>query len=336
MTLAKVSIVVAVYNVREYVSRCVASLLDQSYKNIEIIVVDDGSTDGSAEACDALGATDSRVVVVHKENGGLSSARNYGLKLATGRYAVFVDGDDVVSADFVRVLMKSAALNCNAVVSSGLSRIPRQDADLIPKVPESYSVLHLSSSQAIGQLLMQGSISESACAKLMNIDLWKKHPFPEGRVYEDLSIMAMVLGDADDVAVVDMPLYGQVYRPGSITRKRYITSDQYIDAYLAVKDTCDFVQNRYGSTFENELVAFKSLRYSRLVRLFNDVDSPSTQCSAIRRSILDYLRAEYQTILSSDVVSPTAKVKTALIVRFPRLYEFLYKINEAAKKAGLK
>ena len=94
-----VSIVVPVYNIKDYVTECVGSLLSQTYFDLEIILIDDGSTDGSAEVCDSLGKRDSRIKVFHKANGGLSSARNFGLSRASGKYTVFVDGDDVVSKD---------------------------------------------------------------------------------------------------------------------------------------------------------------------------------------------------------------------------------------------
>ena len=99
-----ISIIVPVYNVKDYLKKCVDSILKQSYNNIEVILVDDGSTDGSSIICDELKAMDSRVLVIHKENGGLSDARNCGVKEAKGKYVCFVDSDDFVDKDFVKIL----------------------------------------------------------------------------------------------------------------------------------------------------------------------------------------------------------------------------------------
>ena len=99
-----VSIIVPVYNVKPYLNRCVDSLLGQSYQNMELLLVDDGSTDGSETLCDEYAAQDARVRVLHKKNGGLSDARNAGMKVATGDLITFVDSDDYISKDFIEIL----------------------------------------------------------------------------------------------------------------------------------------------------------------------------------------------------------------------------------------
>ncbi|HNQ06290.1 MAG TPA: glycosyltransferase, partial [Tetrasphaera sp.] len=101
----RVSVIVPVYNVRNFVVECLASITSQTHRNLQIIVVDDGSTDGSGETCDQLGASDPRIEVIHQANAGLSGARNTGLDRATGGYVTLVDGDDLVAPDFVATLL---------------------------------------------------------------------------------------------------------------------------------------------------------------------------------------------------------------------------------------
>lgn len=331
-----VSIVVPVYNIKDYVTECVGSLLSQTYFDLEIILIDDGSTDGSAEVCDSLGKRDSRIKVFHKANGGLSSARNFGLSRASGKYTVFVDGDDVVSKDFVSTLMRAMSDGPDSVSIVGLASVARQDCKLIKDSGEGCVVSHLSPRQAIVQLLIQGLISEYACAKMMDTALWKKHPFPEGRVYEDLSVMLMVLDNARDVAVVDKDLYGQVFRPGSITRTKSISCKQYQDAMLAIDENIAYIHKHYGSELENELTAFTTLRYMKLVRLYNDVMSPDTRCNSIRERSRSYLQDSLSLIRRCDALTKIAKLKVELILKFPEAYEILYQLNEARKAKGVR
>ena len=103
-----ISVIVPVYNVKEYLVECVDSIIRQSYKNLEIILIDDGSTDGSSELCDVLGKKDQRIVVVHKINGGLSDARNAGMKIAKGMFWTFVDSDDTIEKDMIEILYQNA------------------------------------------------------------------------------------------------------------------------------------------------------------------------------------------------------------------------------------
>ena len=104
-----ITVIIPVYNVKKYLKRCVNGVLAQTYKNLEVILVDDGSTDGCAELCDELFKTDKRVVVFHKQNGGLSSARNYGVRAANGKYITFVDSDDTIDEDYVETLYNSSS-----------------------------------------------------------------------------------------------------------------------------------------------------------------------------------------------------------------------------------
>ena len=99
-----ISVIIPIYNLEQYIERCVRSVMAQSYKNLQIILVDDGSSDGSGAVCDALAQQDSRIKVIHKPNGGVSDARNFGVKAASGQFISFVDGDDYVHPEFIATL----------------------------------------------------------------------------------------------------------------------------------------------------------------------------------------------------------------------------------------
>ena len=111
----KVSIIVPVYNVEKYIEKCLNSLISQSYRNIEIILIDDGSKDNSGKICDKYKKKDPRIKVIHKENAGVSEARNSGIQKATGKYLCFVDADDFVMNDYIKYLHKLIAINCSDI-----------------------------------------------------------------------------------------------------------------------------------------------------------------------------------------------------------------------------
>ena len=121
--MKKISVIIPVYNVEQYLERCVKSVINQTYKNIEIILVDDSSTDSSLEVCNKLAQKDSRIKVIHKENGGLSSARNVGLDVAKGKYITFIDSDDVPEVTWAEKLYNAAKANDADIAFSGYDRV---------------------------------------------------------------------------------------------------------------------------------------------------------------------------------------------------------------------
>lgn len=218
-----VSVIVPVYNVKSYLQECFDSICRQSYRNIEIILVDDGSIDGSGELCDVLATKDDRTTVLHKENGGLSDARNAGLCIAQGDWVSFIDSDDYVSPIFIEVLL-------NAVLQTGcgMSVIPFgkpfndgascelvDNPDLIP------SAVTMDSYDVQRRMLYQ-SLDTGAQWRLYSAASLGPDPFPVGLYYEDLASVYKTIHKLDKVAVVDCRgLYAYRMRGDSIIRQDY-------------------------------------------------------------------------------------------------------------------
>lgn len=201
-----VSVIVPVYNIEKYVRKCLDSLTSQSYENIEIIVVDDGSTDGSGEICDEIASKDKRVEVFHKKNGGLSSARNYGIKKAKGEYVCLVDGDDYVKRDFAKIMMEGMDRGDVDIVVCGYNaEIPKAGV--------------MSGKEATIRLLtQQENVDIIAWNKMYRRCLFDKIQYPEGQNYEDSLTTYKLLAEARNVAYVAESLYVYVERGGSITK----------------------------------------------------------------------------------------------------------------------
>lgn len=205
-----VSVIVPVYNVKPYLRECFDSICRQSYRNIEIILVDDGSTDGSGELCDVLAASDDRTTVLHKENGGLSDARNAGLRIAQGDWISFVDSDDYISPVFIEVLF-NACRDTGCQISAVPFGKPFNDGDACPLVESLDPV-------APAKALPSPDVQWRLYAKApLGID-----PFPKGLYYEDLASVYKIIHKVDSVAVVDCrELYAYRMRSNSIIRQEY-------------------------------------------------------------------------------------------------------------------
>ena len=178
-----VSVIVPIYNVEFYLNKCVDSILNQSYKNIEVVLVDDESPDSCGKMCDDYAALDGRIKVVHKKNGGLSDARNAGMKAATGDLITFVDSDDYISEDFVKILFEAMSENNADIAIANMKRTSRRDDK---NTVTDWKVSNYKSEDAQVCMLYGTPFGTSACGKLFKRKLFEGIEFPYGKFSEDL------------------------------------------------------------------------------------------------------------------------------------------------------
>lgn len=209
-----VSIIVPVYNIRQYLSHCVQSLLAQTCQEIEILLVDDGSTDGSGKLCDSLAASDRRIISIHKENGGLSDARNAGLDRARGQWILFVDGDDYLAPDAVELVLKQAQEDVD-FVQFLYQETP--DTAWLPEPGQPADAQVCTDNGAMWHRLYElGGVAASSCTKLWNASLFANSRFQKGILHEDEELLNRVLPTCKKVVYTQLVLYGYVFRQGSI------------------------------------------------------------------------------------------------------------------------
>lgn len=241
-----ISVIVPVYNVEPYLAECLDSVIAQSYKHIEIILVDDGSTDQSGQLCDQYAGRDPRITVIHKKNGGLSEARNVGIDRARGEYLAFVDSDDAVAPDFLEVLY---------------TRLTGNGADLAMCHYEMFTTSY-------GDTLKTGTATIFDRAEIFRVfyqfdvifvitwnKLYKKElfnglRFPVGKKHEDEFMVHHILNRCSRAVLTDLPLYKYRQRPGSIT-SRY-TLQRYLDTKDAMADRIRFAKRHNLKKFKNE------------------------------------------------------------------------------------
>ena len=225
-----ISVIIPVYNVEKYLIRCVDSVVNQTYKNLEIILVNDGSTDSSGILCDKLAKNDARIKVIHKENGGLSDARNIGQQESKGVYIIFVDSDDYVHVDMINSLYEQIT-NENADVSMcGVMNVYLNSQN--PQCADTELYFTCEKKEFLKEYLIGERIPGSICNKLLKRSVANKLKFPVGKIYEDAFYHYDLISVAEKFVVNTKPYYYYYHRGGSITTKPFKNKDLvYIDIY---------------------------------------------------------------------------------------------------------
>lgn len=224
----KISVIVPVYNIAPYLAQCIESLCGQTFSKVEIILVDDGSTDESGKICDEFAKKDSRILVIHKENGGLSSARNAGLAVASGKYIGFVDGDDFVSCGMYQELYKIAESYESEIVCCQFQTF---NNDIPEKVEDSKTVTVLDTKQAVKKFFLR-QITESVCDKLFSRKLFDDLYFPEGEINEDTFVVITLILRSRQMVFFEKKLYYYRKRSGSITRSGYSEKFRVVNRHI--------------------------------------------------------------------------------------------------------
>lgn len=221
------SVVVPVYNVEKYLDRCIKSIINQTYKNLEIILVDDGSKDNSGIICDKYASKDKRIKVVHKENEGLSEARNTGIRLSKGQYITFVDSDDYIDKRMYEILISDLEKYEVDIATCDYLRI----VDYRKKAEISNEVLIYSKNKAISKILKNEDYKDYAWNKIYKKELFDDVLYPKGRIQEDVATTYKLILKANKVSYNKSKLYFYLKRRGSIIDSWNIKND--IDLYIS-------------------------------------------------------------------------------------------------------
>ncbi|WP_049960279.1 glycosyltransferase [Pseudobutyrivibrio sp. LB2011] len=250
---AFISVIVPVYNVEKYISDCIDSLINQSYKNLEIIIVDDGSTDSSGQICEKMALLDERINVYHKKNGGLSDARNYGMQKATGEFLAFIDSDDIVDRSFFFDLMTLQVENNADIVSSALIEFStKEEIPIFENAKGNVVVLNAD------EILKEYFIPKTArlyhglCMKIYKKKLFNGLLFEKGKLHEDLYITYKLLDRCQKLVYLDKPLY--YYRRNNTSICNTYGVKNFRDECNALFGIRDYFSNKYESDVRTFIV----------------------------------------------------------------------------------
>ena len=311
----KVSIVVPVYNVEDCLSYCVDSLRQQTYKNIEIILVDDGSTDSSGEICDQYAREDDRIKVLHIENGGLSNARNTGVKESSTDWIVFIDSDDYYDHRAIEYLVKLRDKYRVDLVATPVIEVRNyENSDFLGDFREKYSG-KLDRRTALEQMFYGNYVGTHSGGKLYKKEILLRFPYPNGMLYEDLSLAYEHIASCENIAVSDLNLYKYYRRLGSIVNSKY--SDRLLDFYKAMEWNRSYIERDYPN--DKEMRRALNVRY-----VFNGLHVVHAMLSSDMYLDVNKIRKEYTRYFNDIIPNPNItgknKVKYLLLLLSPRLY----------------
>lgn len=240
-----ISVIVPVFKVEQYLDRCVESIVNQTYKNLEIILVDDGSPDNCPQMCDAWAEKDNRIKVIHKPNGGLSDARNAGMAVAVGEYIAFTDSDDWVDSRYIELLY-CGIKQCGATLSAcGVSEV--YSMDKCKDIVENVDVSCWDAEGALSTLLRGQTFKAVAWNKLYHRSLLEGMTFPVGKLHEDEFFTYLVIDKCEKLAFVNCDLYYYFQRENSIMST---VSSKHIDALEAGALRLDFLKEKYPRLYK--------------------------------------------------------------------------------------
>lgn len=214
-----ISVIVPIYNVEDYLDRCVESIINQTYKNLEIILVNDGSPDNCPQMCDDYAKKDSRIKVVHKKNGGLSDARNAGMKVATGEYVSFIDSDDYISLDFYETLLQTMVDNNSDIVECSVVKF--YENSNFDKYNDNLKVTNYDTLYALDGLINENPFKQHVWNKLYKSSVALDIPYAVGKLNEDEFWTYQVFGKAKKVTRINKTMYYYFQRGSSIMGNGY-------------------------------------------------------------------------------------------------------------------
>ncbi|MBS4829112.1 MAG: glycosyltransferase family 2 protein [Firmicutes bacterium] len=311
-----ISVIVPVYNIMDCLERCVKSICAQTWENLEILLVDDGSTDGTGALCDQLAKKDGRIRVFHKENGGSSSARNLGIREAKGEWLGFVDSDDWIEPQMYERLLGAALLSGASIAQASRDEIDEEGTRRPDVCAPPKEELTRSAEEFLRTLLLhEGDCS--FCTKLVKRELFAGRAFPEGKLNEDFYLLVELLGTGAAVRIVPEQLYHVFYRMGSNTRRK--DKREFSRVFVDIVDNADFIEELVGKTYpalQKEAVRFGL--FQRLDYLLHIPVAMMTRTDAFYRNVKRYLRAHVKDTVMNPYLTRKNKIYLLLLTAAPK------------------
>ena len=308
----KISVIVPVYNVEQYLERCVDSIINQTYKNLEIILVNDGSTDNSGQLCDELAKKDDRIRVIHKKNGGLSDARNVGIDEAEAELVGFIDSDDYIDEDMYEVL-----INNLKAANADLSMCGHYD--VYNNVPESQvsdkKTWELSPQEAIKMVMEAKILSVTAVNKLYKKSLFSELKFEIGKIAEDAFIMIKLLDKCNKIVATNEKKYYYVHRENSITTQKF--SLKFLNVIEAYEQNKEIILEKYPELKEVAQMRMNWAYFYVLDRLLLDKEYNDKK---LENKLISYLKDHSKGILTDSLFTKGRKIGFVALLLNRNLY----------------
>lgn len=312
MMQEKISIIVPVYNVEAYLERCVESILKQTYTNLEILLVNDGSTDKSGELCDKLALRDHRIRVIHKENGGLSDARNRGIDEASSNLIGFIDSDDYIDEDMYETLYRQ-------MVASKADLSMCGHYDVYHQIPEKQvaeiKTWELMPEEAIKMVMEAKILSVTAVNKLYKKALFEQLRFRIGKIAEDAFIMVDLIHQCSKIVATNEKKYYYVHRENSITTQKF--SLKFLNVIEAYEQNAKIISENYPDLYDVAIMRLNWAYFYVLDRLLVDNDFKD---KVLEDRLISYLKKNKKSILMDSRFTRARKMSFLALCLSRKLY----------------
>ncbi len=314
-----ISVIVPIYNVKNFLPICINSLIGQTYKNLEILLIDDGSNDGSENIADEYSKKYSNIYSFHKQNGGLSDARNYGIDRAKGKYICFIDSDDYVDERYCEILYKNIKDAKADISICEYLRTEDNNKKQVNYDDESTKVYTDEIEKQNNILNKMNEITTVAWNKLYNIELWKDIRYPKGKLNEDEFVIHYLIDKAHSIVYTNLKLYYYYQRENSIMKSKY--NEKRLDGLDAFKDRMNFYRNnkKYDSLFPKAYVLYMKFITSHYIL------AKRSNMQEICKKIIERYRNDYDRQIKIE--SKKDKLQLLLFLYFPTIYCFLKEIK---------
>lgn len=315
----KLSIIVPVYNVEKYINQCIDSILNQTLNDFELILINDGSTDKSGIICDEYCKIDSRIKVIHKENGGLSSARNAGIDASRGRYIGFVDSDDWIEKDMYEVLYKNIEEYQSDISICGMNRVTNNQ---YIKQYDTGKLEVLNKVEAMEKLLQGREIRDYFCDKLYRRELFDNFRFPNGKIFEDASCQYKMFNMSDRIVYNDLAKYNYRMTQNSIVRAAFTPAK--LDWVEATEELLKFTERNYPKLYEFALQKYVNSNFSLMMQIIN---GDYKQYKKEYYLLLKNLKNKYKEINCNPYIEKHIKFHIKLIKLFGFIHPYIWKFK---------
>ncbi len=319
-----ISIIVPVYKVEPYLRKCVASIQNQTYRNLEIILVDDGSPDNCGKICDELAQEDNRIVVIHQKNGGQSSARNSGLVIANGEFVGFVDSDDYIDDDMFDSLYQALSRN-NAELAVCNARLVSEEGAVLKSHLKDNRVYTYTGNEAYDYLIP--TLNNAVWNKLFYKEALRGIRFKEGTFHgEDFLFLLEYYKKVHTIAVLEADKYNYLQREGSVTGS--VFSERKVDEI----NSKDEVYHIIAQYFPAYILTATKWCYTARINVVRSIvqAQKKKKWSSVYKECVDYLKGNYNSIRC--VLSMREKVEAFIICNMNFVYPFLLRIAMKMKK----
>lgn len=312
MNYPLISVIIPIYNVKNYLKNCVNSVIKQSYQNLEIILIDDGSTDGGEVLADKLKQKDSRIVVVHQKNQGLSGARNSGLKICKGELVTFIDSDDFVAPDFIQYLYDlKIKHNADMSICSHYLYISKQKTKIFRQSQDAV----FTTEECLSNMLQEVDFTVSACGKLYPTAFFRNIKFPINKIHEDLGATYKLIMKSKSIAFGSQPKYYYVYRPSSITHN---FNPQKFDIITLTDEMCDAILKTYPKL----LPAVKKRRMHARFSVLRQLPARHPE----EKPLVSYLKKHRNDILKNPLATRRDRFAIRALLISPSFFRFSWRL----------